>query len=306
LDCNVPERARMMTEEEERSRIASLIRKNKHKGADRGKKDALPQASPCFFFCETRAAGWVREQQDGCLPLHCAAQNGHATVTEQLIAARCNVNHQQKNGGTPVYFAAGNGYETVTEQLIAARCNVDLQEDKYGNTALHIASLNGYDAVTKLLIASRCNVDLQANKGATALQVAERHGHTRIASLIRKNKHKSADRGKKDALPQASPQEIKKRQEDADRAMKELLEEEDKDAAAAAAVSQKKKQAKKAGKERLAEEKAGEKGGQRAEERRDALPTDKTGTKRRSAPRSRRTWRGQRQRLFLRRKRLRI
>jgi hypothetical protein len=68
-------------------------------------------------------------------------------------------------------------------------------------------------AVTKQLLAARCNVDLQTNHGATALQVAERKG-----------------------------------QEDADRAMKEHLEEEDKDAAAAAAVSQKKKQAKKVGK----------------------------------------------------------
>jgi hypothetical protein len=62
--------------------------------------------------------------------------------------------------------------------------------------------------------------------------------------------HKSADRGKNDPQLQASPAQTKKLQEDADRAMKELLEEEDKDAAAAATVSQKKNQAKKAGKER--------------------------------------------------------
>jgi len=71
-------------------------------------------------------------------------------------------------------------------------------------------------AITKQLLAARCNVDLQTNHGATALQVAERKG-----------------------------------QEDADRAMKEHLEEEDKDAAAAAVVSQKKRRAEKAGKERL-------------------------------------------------------
>ena len=137
----------------------------------------------------------------------------------------------------------------ITEQLIAARCNVDLQDAK-GCTPLHFAAHHGHAAVTTQLLAARCNVDLQANNCATALQVAEGLGHTGIDTLIRNKKHKGAGRGKKDTLVQASPAQTKKQQEDADRAMKELLEEEDKDAAAAAAVSQKKKQAKKAGKER--------------------------------------------------------
>ena len=135
------------------------------------------------------------------------------------------------------------GHAAITEQLIEARCNVNLQ-DKNGATPLHVAAFNGHAAVTKQLLAARCNVDLQTNNGDTAQQVAEGQGHAGIATLIRNKKHKSADRGKKDTLLQASPA-----QEAADRAMKELLEEEAKDAAAAAAVSQKKKQAKKAGKE---------------------------------------------------------
>jgi hypothetical protein len=99
-----------------------------------------------------------------------------------------------------------------------------------------LADQEGFRAVTKLLLAARCNVDLQAKDGATALQVAERYGHTGIATLIRNKKYIRVDRGKKDTLVQASPAQTKKQQEDADRAMKELLEEEDKDAAAAAAV----------------------------------------------------------------------
>ncbi len=96
---------------------------------------------------------------------------------------------------------------------------------------LHAAVNNGHEAVTKQLLAARCNV------------------HWCLATLIRNKKHKSADRGKNDTLVQASPaQTTEKQQEDADRTMKELLEEQDKDAAAAAAVSQKKQQAKKAGK----------------------------------------------------------
>jgi hypothetical protein len=80
-------------------------------------------------------------------------------------------------------------------------------------------------------------------------EVAEAKVCSGIAALVRKTKQKSAGRAIKDTLHQASPEEIKKKQEDADRVMMEILEEEQEAAVAAAAVSQKKKQAKE-GKER--------------------------------------------------------
>jgi hypothetical protein len=39
---------------------------------------------------------------EGGTPLHAAACQGHAGVTELLIAARCNVDLQHSSGGTPV------------------------------------------------------------------------------------------------------------------------------------------------------------------------------------------------------------
>ena len=41
----------------------------------------------------------------GFTPVHIAAQNGHVTVTDQLIAARCNVDLQTNDGRTPRYIA---------------------------------------------------------------------------------------------------------------------------------------------------------------------------------------------------------
>jgi hypothetical protein len=99
----------------------------------------------------------------------------------------------------------------------------------------------------KHLLAACCNVDLQTKRGFTSLQLAQRAGHAEIATLIRNKKHNSADWGKKDVLLQASPAEINKQQEDADRAMKELLEEDEKEKAAASAGSQNKSSKKKAG-----------------------------------------------------------
>ena len=76
--------------------------------------------------------------------------------------------------------------------------------------------------------------------GETALQLAQRGGHASIATLIRNKKQKGAVRAMKDVLLLTSPEKTKKLQEDADRAMKELLEEDEKEKAAAAAGSQKK------------------------------------------------------------------
>jgi ankyrin repeat protein len=39
-----------------------------------------------------------QEETSGATALHCAAQNGHESVTEQLIEARCNMDLQQKDG----------------------------------------------------------------------------------------------------------------------------------------------------------------------------------------------------------------
>jgi hypothetical protein len=83
----------------------------------------------------------------------------------------------------------------------------------------------------------------KAKDGETALQLAQSAGHAAIATLIRNTKQK----GVKDVLLQASPDKIQKQQVDADRAMRELLEEGEKEKAAAAAGSQKKSKKKKAG-----------------------------------------------------------
>ena len=62
---------------------------------------------------------------NGFTPLDMVTGKGHAAMTKQLIAARCNVNLQTKKGDTPMHLAAvrgQKGHETVTKQLIAARC----------------------------------------------------------------------------------------------------------------------------------------------------------------------------------------
>ena len=122
-----------------------------------------------------------------------AARGGDAAKVSTLLStqgAQSFINYQAAQGSTPLHCAAFNGHAAVTKQLIAARCSVDLQEEN-GFTPLHSAAIKRHEVVTKQLIAARCNVDLQAKDGATALQFAERQGHAGIAALIRNRKQET-------------------------------------------------------------------------------------------------------------------
>jgi hypothetical protein len=116
-----------------------------------------------------------------------AARDGDAAKVSTLLStqgAQSFINYQDADGCT------GKGHAAVSKQLLAARCNVDLQE-KNGFTPLHFAAKKGLTAVTTQLLAVRCNVDLQTNTGANALQLAEDQGHAGIATLIRNRKQET-------------------------------------------------------------------------------------------------------------------
>ena len=118
-----------------------------------------------------------------------AASDGDAAKVSTLLStqgAQSLINYQDAQGVTPLYIAAEKGHATVTEHLIAACCNVDLQ-DAMGYTPLHIAAGSGHESVVKQLLAARCNIDLRAVEleGRTALQLAQQQGHAGIATLIR-------------------------------------------------------------------------------------------------------------------------
>jgi ankyrin repeat protein len=99
----------------------------------------------------------------GATPLLAAAANGHVAVTEQLLEARCNVDLQMQHGVSPLHCAAAKGHASVTKQLIVARCNIDLQKNA---------------GVANQLIEARCSIDVPNVHGMTALNAAERMGHT--------------------------------------------------------------------------------------------------------------------------------
>jgi ankyrin repeat protein len=75
-----------------------------------------------------------------------AAGDGDAAKVSALLStqgAQSFINYQDAHGATPLHIATQEGHAVVTEQLIAARCNVDLQAADL-STPLHLAAANGH------------------------------------------------------------------------------------------------------------------------------------------------------------------
>ena len=88
-----------------------------------------------------------------------AACDGDAAKVSMLLSgqgAQSFINYQGAQGNTPLLAAAYEGHASVTKQLIEARCNIDHQDDD-GNTPLHLATYGGHVSVTEQLIEARCN-----------------------------------------------------------------------------------------------------------------------------------------------------
>ncbi len=76
--------------------------------------------------------------------LYEAACIGDAAKVGTLLStqgAQSFINYQNAHGYTPLYVAAIQGQAVVTEQLIAAHCNVNVQSED-GSTPLYKCVLN--------------------------------------------------------------------------------------------------------------------------------------------------------------------
>lgn len=118
--------------------------------------------------------------RDGRAPIHTAVENGHQTVVDLLITARCSVDIESDLGRIPLLIAAVSEDRTgsldITKQLVAPDTNVDIQNN-FGVSVLHLNCRIWDVDVTKQVIATRCNVDLKSEDGSTPLHEAVCGGH---------------------------------------------------------------------------------------------------------------------------------
>ena len=132
------------------------------------------------------------QDADGTWPLVKAATLGHADIVRVLLTEGANVNQAsngfatgQYRGMTALHAASGNGLLDTVRVLVDNAADVNKASLEPGLSALHCAAQHGHYEVAVLLL--ECSADAKnACAGQTALQLAVRFHHSRVASLLAK------------------------------------------------------------------------------------------------------------------------
>jgi ankyrin repeat protein len=130
-------------------------------------------------------------RDDGAIPLHFAAERGHADVVLVLIETTgVDLNAALLAGGvlagmTPVFIAAQNNQLEVVTLLTAAGADVNIARVNDGATPLHAVAHNGHADIVDLLITAGANVNAIRTDGATALSTALAQGHAEVVQKLR-------------------------------------------------------------------------------------------------------------------------
>lgn len=94
----------------------------------------------------------IPDPETGNTILHIAALKGYAEIVRLLIESNVDCNVRAEDGGVPLHFAAANGHREVADLLIK---NSDInKQDNASDMPLHLAMKNQHLAVATLLIAN--------------------------------------------------------------------------------------------------------------------------------------------------------
>mmetsp|Transcript_103585 Transcript_103585/g.198838 ORF Transcript_103585/g.198838 Transcript_103585/m.198838 type:complete len:307 (+) Transcript_103585:26-946(+) len=116
--------------------------------------------------------------------LNVAAQNGHISVVEKLLAAKADIDlHDWNLGSTALTLAANFGHASVVHKLLNAQANLE-EEDVNSESALMCAAKSCHMEVVDLLLAANANPDLQGSNGSTALMRAAWEGQYDIVERL--------------------------------------------------------------------------------------------------------------------------
>jgi len=139
--------------------------------------------------------------KNGSTPLLVAAREGHTTVCESLLQHQAEADDGGDKGWTPLSVAAGEGHLGVCQVLLryGAPAHGFAGDGRCERSALQEASEHGHEKVVMLLLEHKADVNHTFDEGAkgsegaegaeggrrvTAHELAERHGHTRVAAML--------------------------------------------------------------------------------------------------------------------------
>lgn len=113
------------------------------------------------------------DPQNGCSPLHEAAQRGPAEIVQQLLEAGANPNHKSTRGHTPLHYACSEP-DPVAVRLLLEHGGNPNSSDGRGFTPLHCAAGHGSEEITSLLLAHGANPNTRSTYlGLVALHEAQ-------------------------------------------------------------------------------------------------------------------------------------
>ena len=119
----------------------------------------------------------------GGTPLAWAADRGHISILENLLARGASPEHGAGDGGTPLYWAARGGQVGVVELLLNRGVDIN-SVNLRGSTSLAAAVQWGHEDIVALLIDRGADVRIPTKKGRLPLSVAAGNGDARIVGLL--------------------------------------------------------------------------------------------------------------------------
>ncbi|HVM07700.1 MAG TPA: ankyrin repeat domain-containing protein [Acidimicrobiales bacterium] len=152
-----------------------------------GSRHARPVVSAIEARVPVRRATQVHpdaERRGGLTALMRAAYVGASLIVDDLLRRGIDVDAADERGYTALMYAANAGEDEIVAGLVAAGANLDAA-DATGATALMFAAQHGHASIVKRLLAAGADPSLRRSiDGATARDVAESNGHSRVAAVL--------------------------------------------------------------------------------------------------------------------------
>ncbi|KAL4605213.1 hypothetical protein ACB092_09G012800 [Castanea dentata] len=147
------------------------------------------------FLLEEGSSLLIIAKSNGKTALHSAARHGHLEVVRALLSNESGITTRtDKKGQTALHMAVKGMKFDLVDELVKSDPSLLSMTDSKGNTALHIATRKGRaQVVRKLLDHEEVEFKMAVNKsGETALDTAEKTGHSEVAAILREHGIQSA------------------------------------------------------------------------------------------------------------------